>query len=160
MYPTEILQLIDMVCSLVAKENVRQEALTNANTLAHPEEDMQNVGLIQACPFNLSQTYKIRDLTPSHIDKYIQVSGIVIRNSDIVPEMNIAAFKCAKCGFIIQEQLDRNKTFEPQLCPNQECKARGTFELAHQHCSFTARQYVKLQETPESVPEGEAPQTM
>lgn len=59
------------------------------------------MGLIQACPFNLNQTYKIRDLTPSHIDKYIQVSGIVIRNSDIIPEMNIAAFKCAKCQFII-----------------------------------------------------------
>lgn len=74
MYPTEILQLIDMVCSLVAKENVRQDALTGANTNLQSiqnEEDLQNVGLIQACPYNLNVTQRIRDLTPQHIDKYI-----------------------------------------------------------------------------------------
>jgi DNA replication licensing factor MCM4 len=90
----------------------------------------------------------------------VSVKGIIIRNSDISPEMNTAAFKCSRCGFIVTETIDRNKAFEPGMCPNQECRQKGTFDICHEHCIFTARQYVKLQETPESVPEGEAPQTM
>lgn len=164
MYPTEILQMIDLVCSLIAKENARQDAITgiteHMQTGVQQDADMEDIGLIQACPFHLSVTFKVRDLTPQHIDKYVQVKGIVIRNSDIIPEMNVCGFKCDKCGFVLQEQIDRNKTFEPSICPNQECKGRGTFDICHEHCQFTARQYVKLQETPESVPEGEAPQTM
>ena len=65
------------------------------------DEALESVGLIQACPFNMSVTFRIRDLTPQHIDKYISVRGIVIRNSDIIPEMNTAAFKCSKCGFVV-----------------------------------------------------------
>lgn len=53
--------------------------------------------LIQIRLCNMRKVYKIRDLDPSHIDKLITIKGIVIRNSDIIPEMKEACFKCHKC---------------------------------------------------------------
>lgn len=58
------------------------------------------------------------------------------------------------------EGIDRSRVIEPQICLNQECKQRGTYEICHERCMFTSRQTIKIQETPEGVPEGEAPQTM
>lgn len=45
----------------------------------------------------MKKIFKIRELDPSHIDKLITLKGIVIRNSDVVPEMKEAHFKCHKC---------------------------------------------------------------
>mmetsp|Transcript_19598 Transcript_19598/g.14312 ORF Transcript_19598/g.14312 Transcript_19598/m.14312 type:complete len:97 (-) Transcript_19598:519-809(-) len=53
--------------------------------------------LLQIRPFNMRRLHKIRDLDPSHIDKLITIKGIVIRNSDVIPEMKEACFRCDKC---------------------------------------------------------------
>lgn len=66
--------------------------------------------------------HKLRDLDPSHIDKLVSVKGIVIRNSDIIPEMKEAAFKCFKCHNIHNEFIQRGKIIEPDVCGN--CKSR------------------------------------
>lgn len=161
MYPTEVLQMFDMVCTMIAKENARQDAITGvSDAMQTGEDNFEDDIMIQVCPFNLSKSYRIRDLTPVEIDKYISLKGIVIRNSDIIPEMLMACFKCTRCGFIVNNHIDRAKVIEPQVCLNQDCRQRGTYELCHERCQFSSKQYVKLQEMPESVPEGEAPQTM
>ena len=54
-------------------------------------------GVIQVRPFNLRKVYQVRDLDPTHIDKLITIKGIVIRNSDVIPEMKSASFKCYRC---------------------------------------------------------------
>lgn len=109
-------------------------------------------------PFNLRTHHRIRDLDPSHIDKLISIKGIVIRNSDIIPEMKEAAFKCHRCGLQKSEFISRGRILEPDYCEN--CKSRYTFQLTHNACYFSDKQHVKLQETPESVPEGETPHTV
>lgn len=102
--------------------------------------------------------HRIRDLDPSHIDKLISIKGIVIRNSDIIPEMKEAAFRCFKCGLTRHEFISRGRILEPDLCEN--CKSRYSFQLQHNACYFSDKQHVKIQETPESVPEGETPHTV
>lgn len=67
----------------------------------------------------------MRDLDPSHIDKLISIKGIVIRNSDVIPEMKEASFKCYKCQYIHNEFIQRGKIFEPDMCNN--CKSRYSF---------------------------------
>ncbi len=101
---------------------------------------------------------RMRDLDPTHIDKLISVKGIVIRNSDIIPEMKEASFKCYKCHFTQNEFIQRGKIFEPDTCNN--CKNRYSFQLIHNNCYFSDKQHVKMQETPETVPEGETPYTI
>lgn len=67
----------------------------------------------------------MRDLEPSHIDKLVSIRGIVIRNSDVIPEMKEAGFKCYKCHQWHNEFISRGKIFEPDTCQN--CKSRYTF---------------------------------
>ena len=59
MYPTEALQMFDLVCCLIAKDNVRQDAITGVSDM-QGESEVQEVGLIQVCPYNLSTTSRIR----------------------------------------------------------------------------------------------------
>lgn len=40
----------------------------------------------------------LKDLSPKDINRLISFRGIVIRCSDINPEMKAAAFKCSHCG--------------------------------------------------------------
>jgi DNA replication licensing factor MCM4 len=50
------------------------------------------------------------------------------------------------------------KIVEPAICDH--CKQRRTLVLVHNRSSFDDKQYVKMQETPDSIPEGSTPQTV
>lgn len=106
----------------------------------------------------MRKLYQIRELDPTHIDKLVTIKGIVIRNSDVIPEMKEANFKCHKCHQSENVYVVMGKIQEPDTCAN--CKTRQSFQLIHNMSMFSDKQHVKLQETPESVPEGETPQTI
>ena len=114
--------------------------------------------VIQVKAYNLRQLSRMRDLGPSDVDKLIALKGIVIRTSDIVPEMREAFFRCTICGQEQTAMLERAMIQEPNLCSN--CQAKSSFELIHNRSLFSDKQHVKLQETPENIPEGETPQTV
>lgn len=105
----------------------------------------------------MKKKYQIRELDPSHIDKLITLRGIVIRTSDTVPEMKEACFKCSRCSKEEYKYIERGKITEPDHCT--ECNNKNTFEMIHNFCMFSDKQHIKMQETPEAVPEGETPQT-
>ena len=69
--------------------------------------------LISVRPYNLRKVYRIRELDPSHIDKLVTLKGIMIRNSDVVPEMKEATFVCEMCQEEAQCFLERGKVVEP-----------------------------------------------
>jgi DNA replication licensing factor MCM4 len=54
--------------------------------------------------------------------------------------------------------IDRGRIDEPSVCP--QCQTKSAMELIHNRCLFADKQVVKLQETPESVEEGETPHTV
>ena len=54
--------------------------------------------LLQTRIFNLRKASIMRDLNPRDINKLISIKGIVIRCSDIYPEMKDAMFECSVCG--------------------------------------------------------------
>ena len=47
---------------------------------------------------NLLKKSRIRDLGPDDIDKLISISGIVIRTSEIKPQIKMAVFMCTICN--------------------------------------------------------------
>jgi len=118
-------------------------------------EDQQEDIFIQVRPHNLKKTYRIRELGPEHIDKMVTLRGIIIRNGDVVPEMKQAAFRCTNCNTEEQRYIERGRVIEPLTCI--KCQAKHSYELMHNMCLFSDKQHVKVQETPESVPEGETP---
>ena len=65
---------------------------------------------------NLKAKSRIRDLGPENIDKLISITGIVIRTSEIIPEMREAYFKCSICGAVVKSQLERSMIVEPTEC--------------------------------------------
>ncbi len=116
------------------------------------------------------------------VDQLVSVKGMVIRISPILPEPSIAFFLCSTCQHFETVEVDRGHIHgewekgyhsrhsftprlhspppypEPTLCA--KCNGQKTFQVVHNRCVFTDRQMVKLQETPEKVPDGQTPQTV
>ena len=104
-YPTDIIPIFDLVVTALYKElyQYRNNAPGNMNGDINGVSDNVNGGpggeedhgpIIQVRPFNMRTQHRIRDLDPTQIDKMVSIKGIVIRNSDVIPEMKEAAFKC------------------------------------------------------------------
>jgi DNA replication licensing factor MCM4 len=93
-------------------------------------------------PFNLKKIYRIRELDPSHIEKLVTLRGIIIRCSDIIPEMKEAAFTCEKCQREERRFIEKGKIVEPTFC--EGCNSPYTFKLDHNLCLFSDKQHVKV----------------
>lgn len=143
-YPNEMIPIMDIVTNHLYSE------LNFQNTEQKPHSN-----LIQVRIFNLLTTSRIRDLGPNDIDKLIMIRGISVRNSEIIPEMREAFFRCLICGRVENSTLQRSKIIEPNECKG--CKSKASFELVHNRSIFNDKQHVKLQETPDTMPEGETP---
>ncbi|XP_031498783.1 DNA replication licensing factor MCM4 [Nymphaea colorata] len=116
---------------------------------------------IQARIYNLRSATNMRDLNPSDIEKLVMVRGMVIRCSSIIPEIKEAHFRCLVCGhFSDPVVVVRGRINEPTRCSRQECLAMNSMTLVHNRCRFADKQIVRLQETPDAIPQGETPQTV
>ncbi|XP_020517369.1 DNA replication licensing factor MCM4 [Amborella trichopoda] len=143
-YPLEVLAIFDMVVmELVNKKK--------------PLYDKH----IQTRVFNLRSSVNMRDLNPSDIEKMVSVKGMIIRCSSIIPEIKEACFRCLICGhFSDLIPIDRGRINEPPRCAREECLAMNSMTLVHNRCRFADKQIVRLQETPDAIPEGGTPHTV
>ena len=162
-YPTDVIPIFDLVALNVYKEYVLSNQANNMenpgmgapsmNFGGNPGSAMQgsamnNMGdengdqIIQVRPYNMNKSYRIRELDPAHIDKLIQLKGIVIRTSDVKPEMKEACFQCQKCGKEEFKYIERGKITEPEHC--EGCGSRQSFVMVHNLCMFGDKQHVKM----------------
>ena len=111
-------------------------------------------------PFGLDKTINLRDLNPSDMDKMVSVKGLVIRTTPIIPDMKSAFFRCSVCHHTVQVDIDRGKIAEPTVCPREQCASPNSMQIVHNRCSFANQQVIKLQETPDSVPDGQTPHSV
>jgi DNA replication licensing factor MCM4 len=74
--------------------------------------------------------------------------------------MKVAFFRCLTCSHTVQVEIDRGKIEEPGRCPRDVCGSVGTMSLVHNRCEFADRQVIRLQETPDAVPDGQTPHTV
>jgi DNA replication licensing factor MCM4 len=74
--------------------------------------------------------------------------------------MKVAFFRCLQCAHTHQAEIDRGKIDEPARCPRDVCGAVGAMALVHNRCAFADRQVIRLQETPDAVPDGQTPHTV
>ena len=149
-FPTEMIPMMDSTVTEVYKELIKLKYKD-----VEKDEFQTNIR-VRIC--NLTKKSRIRDLGPDDIDKLISISGIVIRTSEVVPEMKEAVFKCTVCFKIEHSGLNRGMITEPVEC--RSCHSKSSFELVHNLSSFDDLQYVKVQETPDMMPEGETPVTI
>ena len=112
---------------------------------------------IQVRPFHFRTVSHMRALDPSSIDSMVTLQGMVLRASPVIPDLKVAHFKCCVCGSLKESTIDRGRIDEPTTCDDGGCGSRHSFEIIHNRSTFTDKQLVRLQETPDEVPAGETP---
>ncbi|GMI83578.1 MINICHROMOSOME MAINTENANCE 4 [Hibiscus trionum] len=143
-YPLEVLAIFDIV-------------LMDIVSLINPLFDKH----VQVRIHNLKSSTSMRNLNPSDIEKMVSLKGMVIRCSSIIPEIREAVFRCIVCGYHSDPVVvDRGRITEPTSCLKQECMAKNSMTLVHNRCRFADKQIVRLQETPDEIPEGGTPHTV
>lgn len=142
-YPQEVIPTLDMAVNEMFFDQYPE------TSLAHQ---------IQVRPFNAEKTKHMRDLSPEDIDKLITISGMVIRASNIIPEMRESFFRCNICHHNTVVEVDRGRIAEPSLCPN--CNTKFSYTIVHNRCKFSDKQLVRLQESPDDMPGGQTPRTL
>lgn len=142
-YPQEMIPIFDLVI--------------DAMKMAMPgNDDIKD--RMQVRPFNMLESRNMRELNPADIDTLISIKGMVIRAGSVIPDMKVAHFECLLCHFSLQVEIDDGVIAEPNVCEN--CSARKTMQLIHNRGKYGDKQSVKVQETPDAIPEGETPHTV
>ncbi|CAN6555235.1 unnamed protein product [Malus baccata var. baccata] len=143
-YPLEVLAIFDIVL---------MEMLPIINPLFEKH--------IQTRIYNLKTSTSMRNLNPSDIERMVSLKGMIIRSSSIIPEIREAIFRCLVCGYYSDPlPVEKGRISEPTICLKEECQARNSMTLVHNRCRFTDKQIVRLQETPDEIPEGGTPHTV
>uniref|UniRef100_A0AAX7TFR6 DNA replication licensing factor MCM4 n=1 Tax=Astatotilapia calliptera TaxID=8154 RepID=A0AAX7TFR6_ASTCA len=112
---------------------------------------------IQVRPYNAVKTKSMRSLNPEDIDQLITISGMVIRTSQLIPEMQEAFFQCQVCAYSTRVEVDRGRIAEPAVC--RHCNTTHSLALIHNRSVFSDKQMIKIQESPEDMPAGQTPHT-
>ncbi|KAF2353793.1 MCM OB domain [Trinorchestia longiramus] len=139
-YPQEVIPTFDMAVNEVFFER-------------YPDTILEHQ--IQVRPFNADKTRNMRALNPEDIDQLITICGMVIRTSNIIPEMREAFFRCHVCAFTTSVEIDRGRIAEPTLCTH--CNTSHSFTMIHNRSQFSDKQMIKLQEAPDDMPAGQTP---
>jgi len=147
-FPTEMIPIFDYELWEISLKELRAE----------PEE--LNACQVKIYDLKDLDSKVMRNMNPCDIEKLVSISGIVIRCSDLVPDMNTGTFRCSTdgCKNEVKVRLSHWTIEEPTRCDN--CGTSHSFQIVHNDCAYSDRQILKLQEKPELVPEGETPQSV
>ena len=104
--------------------------------------------------FNLpqSQTQSISNIRSKHLNKFMQIKGIVRQKSDVRPQVTSAKFECPSCGNVIPVLQLEQKFKEPTGCG---CGRKGKFRLLSKE--LVDAQKIVLEEASEDLDGGAQP---
>lgn len=166
-FPQEVIPIMDQVLKDLMIELAEEDAARMENGSLEKDlitEDLKDMEarIYKVRPFagQGEKTVNMRDLNPGDTDKLVAVKGLVIRATPVIPDMKTAFFRCAVCQHTVQEEIDRGRINEPTACPRDQCNSKGTMTLIHNRCDFADKQVIRLQETPDVVPDGQTPHTV
>ncbi|KAJ7594273.1 MCM-domain-containing protein [Mycena floridula] len=162
-YPQEVIPVLDQSLKDMMLETADIDQRNGMEDMAGPEGDAEIADIMNKVykvrPFGLPAV-NMRELNPTDTDKLVCIKGLVIRATPVIPDMKTAFFRCLTCSHTEQVDIDRGKIEEPARCPREVCGSVGTMSLIHNRCEFADRQVIRLQETPDAVPDGQTPHTV
>ncbi|KAG6883691.1 hypothetical protein C0992_008117, partial [Termitomyces sp. T32_za158] len=162
-YPQEVIPAMDQVLKDLMLELADLDQQTGMDGMKGTDGEAEIAEIMgrvyKVRPFGLPAV-NMRDLNPSDTDKLVCIKGLVIRATPVIPDMKVAFFRCLTCSHTVQVEIDRGKIEEPARCPRDVCASVGTMSLIHNRCEFADRQVIRLQETPDVVPDGQTPHTV
>lgn len=148
-FPMEMIPIFDWVVNRILNEEHSGVAGLLGGANLQP---------IQVRPFGLLETKNMRELNPDDIDTLVSVKGMVIRCGNVIPELSSAYFECQRCNYAHIGEIDMGQITEPISCSN--CNAKHQMQLIHNRGTYTDKQLLKIQETPDAIPDGETPHTV
>ncbi len=126
-------------------------------TLMFMETALEESGIIQNARVRFlglpdSHSEKIRNLRSKHLNKFIQIEGIIRQATEVRPQVVNAKFECPTCGTVISILQIESKFREPRRC---SCGRRGGFKLLSK--DMVDAQRIVIEEAPEDLSGGEQP---
>jgi replicative DNA helicase Mcm len=103
---------------------------------------------------------QLRKLGAKQMTKLVMVEGIVVRATPVRPMVQIAAFKCKRCGTVNHIEQTGQFLKAPGICGAPDCGRDGPFEFVQEESRFIDSQDLRLQEKPEDLPPGQLPRTL
>ncbi len=108
---------------------------------------------------------EIRDLRSKHLGKFISLSGLVRKVTEVRPRVVEALFQCLRCNAVIKEEQEGQSFREPLECYKDEggCgRSAGAtkFVLLTENSRYVDTQKIEIQEAPEGLRGGEQPQRL
>ena len=105
---------------------------------------------------------QIRNLRGYHVNRLVNVSGVVTRRSTLLPCLRVLFVDCIQCGFLcgpfeVSGVDDASKMPAPNHC--SQCQSRGPFQVNREEAIYRNFQRVTVQESPGSVPAGRMPRS-
>lgn len=134
------------------------------NLIEYPEETLQifevameESGLVKNPKARLIElpdpyTIKIRNIRAKHLNKLIQIEGIVKQSSEVRPQVVNAKFECPSCGTLLSILQIERKFREPSRC---SCGRKSGFKLLSK--DMVDAQRIVIEESPEELVGGEQP---
>ncbi len=111
---------------------------------------------------NLPDTEKllIRNIRANHLGKLAAVEGLVRKRTEVRPKLQVAAFKCQKCGATIKIEQEEDILKEPSECYEDQggCGRISSFKLSTTLSTFIDSQKLEIQENPEGLRGGAQPE--
>ncbi len=110
----------------------------------------------------------IRDIRSKHMGQFVSVEGLVRKANEVRPRVQLAAFKCLRCGHITTIFQEEPMMREPLECSKDEdggggCgRAAGStrFKLVKEMSTFIDTEKIEIQEKPEGLEGGAQPQSL
>ncbi|HLB71239.1 MAG: minichromosome maintenance protein MCM [Candidatus Methanoperedens sp.] len=138
------------------------------NVLKHANEALRATDLPVDVDFinvhvriiRLPERILVRELRSAHISKFIAVSGLIRKATEVRPKIVVAAFRCKRCDHVTLLPQVEGKYVEPFECENDVCGRKGPFQLVHEESEFIDAQKLRVQESPDDLRGGEQPQTL
>jgi replicative DNA helicase Mcm len=106
---------------------------------------------------NQSNEVPLRGLRSVNIDKLVYIHGILIRASQIIPQITIATFECPLCQTRMELEQIENTLNPPKICANPACKNKTGFTVISKDSEFLDWQSITIQEPPEELRPGRVP---
>jgi len=103
---------------------------------------------------------QLRRLGSRQMSKLVMVEGIVVRATPVRPMVQVAAFKCKRCGTLNQIEQTGQFLKAPAICTGPDCNRDGPFEFNQEESTFIDSQDLRLQEKPEDLPPGQLPRVL
>lgn len=106
-----------------------------------------------------SDAINLRKIRSIHLNKFINVKGIVVRTTSVKPQLSIARFRCNSdsCNELIDVIQLNNKFTKPRRCTNPSCNNTNSFTFLPKDSMYQDWQKIRIQETPEELPAGQLP---